>query len=235
MHARRGREGDAYEADTWSDMANQQGDFRPGEMEEGDCFALHDKNCIAEDWTAASRKVFVMRVDETPRHVSASTTWRDSCAHRRVSTDFVEDGKQLFSSGDNSFTSEWSSDVGASYYCTPKVLKLLQQCTDDAGADTEEASDIEESGALHSGLAVAAAPAAAANVADAKQVNQTVYKLDNATGTLISLMVYSIRSSPIYACVFIIQMRGVWMCPLSSHENRCVLLKLSKTDVSPWN
>jgi hypothetical protein len=36
-------------------------------------------------------------------------------------------------------------------------------------------------------------------------VNQTVYKLDNATGTLISLMVYSIRSSPIYACVFIIK------------------------------
>ena len=37
------------------------------------------------------------------------------------------------------------------------------------------------------------------------QVNQTVYKFDNATGTLISLMVYSIRSSPIYACVFIIK------------------------------
>ena len=38
-----------------------------------------------------------------------------------------------------------------------------------------------------------------------EQVNQTVYKLDNAIGTLISLMVYSIRSSPIYACVFIIK------------------------------
>ena len=36
-----------------------------------------------------------------------------------------------------------------------------------------------------------------------RQVHQTVQKLDNATGTLISLMVYSIRSSLIYACVFI--------------------------------
>ena len=29
--------------------------------------------------------------------------------------------------------------------------------------------------------------------------------------------------------------RGVQMCPLSSHETRCVPLELSKPDVSPWN
>ena len=102
----------------WHLLAAQQGAVTAADMEEGDTFALHDRNCIAQEWSATSRKVFVTRHDV--KYVMVHDT------EGRLIDDpsnFTPGGVQpFFSTGDgNSFTEEWdATDPEGSYYFAPQ-------------------------------------------------------------------------------------------------------------------
>jgi hypothetical protein len=119
----------------WLELALSQGKLTPGIMEEGACFALHDRDCIAQEWSEVSRRVFVVRWNES------SVAIYDSLGEIiDDAANFTPNGQQPFSpsDGDNSFQSEWTDDSGCSYYHVPMIEDKVEP---DAELETRAADE----------------------------------------------------------------------------------------------
>ena len=127
-------EGDAIVTDQWDALALDQGVLKHGEMEVGDCYAMLDRNCIADDWSVASRRVFVVRVT-----ASSVGIYNQNGELIDEPDYFVSEGQQPFLStdGDHSFLEEWTEDITCAYYVQPAKIPSTEE-TDDTGAGGDD-------------------------------------------------------------------------------------------------
>jgi hypothetical protein len=136
-------DGDPPEVDSWVECARKQLRDPPDldQMEEGDSFALFDRNDMTEEWSTTSRRVIVLIMSENALIFDEHGELIDDPSN------FLPGGIQPLREGDNPFLSELGKGDGQgdSYYRFPTAALLGDTTPVETTSDNDDDDDDDKS------------------------------------------------------------------------------------------